>query len=67
MWPRRSHTLAPLTNLISTKGLSSAVDKNNKLRKIVWSQECQKAFDEMKFLVAKDVLLAYPRLINRSR
>ena len=61
MWPRRSHTLAPLTSLISTKDVTSTVDKNNKLRKIVWSDSCQKAFDDMKRLVSKEVLLAYPR------
>ena len=58
MWPRRSHTLAPLTSLISTKDVTSTVDKNNKLCKIVWSDSCQKAFDDMKRLVSKEVLLA---------
>lgn len=53
--------MAPLTDLISTKDLSSTNDKKNKLRKIIWSEKCQKAFDEMKRLVSRDILLAYPR------
>ena len=48
MWPRRSYMLAPLTSLISTKDVTSTVDKNNTLRKIVWSDSCQKVFDDMK-------------------
>ena len=60
IWPRRSHTLAPLMELISTKGLSTN-QKNNKLRKIEWSDNCQKAFDEMKKLISRNVLLSYPR------
>ena len=61
MWPHRSHTLAPLTSLISTKDLPDTADKNNKLCKIVWSDACQNAFECMKRLISKDVLLAYPR------
>ena len=47
MWPRRSHLLSPLTELTG-KG------------SFVWSPQCQKAFDEMKSIIAADVLLAYP-------
>ena len=60
LWPRRSHTLAPLTKLVSTKGVDTK-DKSNKTRKIVWNNECQKAFDTMKKLVCRETLLAYPR------
>ena len=61
MWLFRSHMLAPLTDLISTKYLVSTKEKNNKLHKIVWNSKYQKAFDEMKLLVSREVLLAYPR------
>ncbi|KAG7358549.1 hypothetical protein IV203_015138 [Nitzschia inconspicua] len=47
MWPRRSHTLAPLTNLLGTKVFN-------------WGPEQQKSFQEMKAIVARDALLAYP-------
>ena len=60
LWPRRSHTLAPLTDLVSSKDVNTD-KKKDKLRKIVWTKECQKAFDTMKQLVCRETLLAYPR------
>ena len=47
MWPRRSHVLAPLTALVGTK-------------KFVWGPPQAKAFIQMKALIAKDTLLAWP-------
>lgn len=47
MWPRRSHILAPLTDILGTKTY-------------VWTDECRKAFKAMKALIVKDTLLAYP-------
>ena len=47
MWPRRSHLLAPLSNLTGKA-------------KFVWTDECQKAFEQMKSILSTDVLLAYP-------
>ncbi|KAG7353949.1 integrase core domain containing protein [Nitzschia inconspicua] len=47
MWPRRSHTLAPLTDLLGTKVFS-------------WGPDQQKSFEQMKAIVARDALLAYP-------
>jgi hypothetical protein len=47
MWPRRSHILAPLTNLTG-KGTFH------------WNDIHQKAFDAMKALMVEDVLLRYP-------
>ena len=48
LWPRRSETLAPLAKLTSIK------------EKWKWTDECQEAFENMKKIVAKEVLLAYP-------
>ncbi|GKY96404.1 hypothetical protein MPSEU_000599900 [Mayamaea pseudoterrestris] len=47
MWPRRSHMLAPLTNLVGKKSFQ-------------WGAPQQKAFEEMKAVAASDVLLRYP-------
>jgi RNase H-like domain found in reverse transcriptase len=48
MWIRRSDVLAPLAALTS------------KTTKWNWTEEHQKAFDTMKKIIAKEVLLAYP-------
>ena len=46
MWPRWTHVLAPLTNLIGKK-------------KFQWNKEQDEAFKQMKALIATDALLAY--------
>jgi transposase InsO family protein len=48
MWIRRSHVLAPLAKLTS------------KTVPFKWGEEQQKAFDTMKRIIGKEVLLAYP-------
>ena len=52
MFQHRSHILAPLTDL--TKGAGP------RKRKITWSELHQTAFDKMKALIARDVLMRYP-------
>ena len=47
MWPKRSHILAPLTDLTGTKEFK-------------WTEECESAFKKMKALVAADTLLSFP-------
>ena len=47
MWPRRSHTLSPLTKLTSIK------------RKFKWTQVEQDYFDKTKRIVARNTLLTY--------
>ena len=47
-WIRRSEILAPLTELTSNK------------TEFQWTEEHTKAFDTIKRIVAKEVLLAYP-------
>jgi hypothetical protein len=49
MYPRRSHSLAPLTKLSRGKG------------QLNWTpDDCKTAFDAMKALLAKDAFLQYP-------
>ena len=50
MWKRRSHILAPLTDLVG-KGK----------KKIKWNLEHQKAFEDMKRVMAKETILNYPK------
>ena len=47
MWPHRSHVLAPLTDQTGKKSFK-------------WSDEMDKAFRQMKILLATDALSAYP-------
>ncbi|CAJ1945445.1 unnamed protein product [Cylindrotheca closterium] len=47
MWPRRSHLLKPLTELTG-KGMFE------------WTDECTKAFAEMKAVMANDIMMRYP-------
>ena len=49
LWPRRLHTLAPLTKLSAVK----------KKRDFYWGAEEQNAFEEAKRMLANDALLAY--------
>ena len=47
MWPRRSHVLAPLTELLGSKVF-------------VWNERQETAFQEMRALLASDAILTYP-------
>jgi RNase H-like domain found in reverse transcriptase len=48
MWRRRSHILAPLTAMCSSK------------TKFVWHDKEQKAFEDIKAIISRETLLAYP-------
>ena len=48
LWIRRSHVLAPLTKLVGANA------------KWQWTEKEQNAFDTMKRIVSKEILLAYP-------
>ena len=61
LWARRSEMLAPLTSLVGECGHT----KQSKLLKVKkkpwkWTEDHQKAFDDVKATIAKDVSLAYP-------
>ena len=61
MWEKRSHILAPLTDLVGECGHSKVTRKNKTKKKSwYWSDVHQKAFEAVKAALAKDVLLAYP-------
>ena len=49
MWPKRAHLLAPLSAMTSSKV------------KWKWTEECQKSFELMKEVIAKETLLTYPQ------
>jgi transposase InsO family protein len=49
MYPKRSHILAPLTELTKHKG-----------KVLPWTQECEKAFNNIRSIMAQEVLLRYP-------
>ena len=54
MWPHRSHILAPLT------AHTGAPKQGEKPPPFEWTPDMQQAFDQMKALMAADVLCAYP-------
>jgi hypothetical protein len=54
MWPHSSHSLSPLT----TK--TGAPQKGVKAPPFKWTPEMQKAFEEMKALMAAEALCTYP-------
>ena len=56
-WPKRSDILALLTEL--TKG---GPTKNGPIE---WNPACTDAFQQMKALIAKDTILAYPNLSKK--
>ena len=61
LWARRSEVLAPLTSLVGECGHTKVTRANNtKKRKWYWDTVHQKAFDDVKATIAKDVVLAYP-------
>jgi hypothetical protein len=60
MWQKCSEMLAPLTNLVGECG-ETKTTKKNKTKKKPWQWESihQRAFDNIKATIAKEVVLAY--------
>jgi hypothetical protein len=61
LWAKRGKMLAPLTNLVGECSYSKS-DKKLGKKKVPWhwDEGHQKAFDDVKAAIAKDVALAYP-------
>ena len=61
MWAKRSEMLAPLSDLVGECG-ETKTTKKNKTKKSPWRWDPihQKAFDDVKTAIAKEVVLAYP-------
>ena len=69
LWEKRSHTLAPLSDLV---GLCSPHKKNGKKGKhkmsppkFIWTDECERAFNQIKKIVSREVMLAYPNFSKK--
>ena len=61
LWEKRSHTLAPLTDLVGECGVTkSTKSKGTKKKPFYWTADHQRAFDDVKTYIARDVILAYP-------
>jgi hypothetical protein len=61
LWARRSEMLAPLTSLVGECGHTKITKaKKTKKRPWYWDEVHQKAFDDVKAIIAKEVVLAYP-------
>jgi hypothetical protein len=61
LWEKRSDMLAPLTDLVAECGVTkSTKKKGTKKKPWRWDKEHQKAFNDVKCTIARDVTLAYP-------
>ena len=61
IWAKRSEMLAPLTDLVGKCGQTKTTKaKGTKKAPWHWSEVHQKAFDDAKATIAKEVVLAYP-------
>ena len=61
LWVRRSDMLAPLTSLVGECGHTKITKKTGtKKAPWHWDPEHQKAFNDVKATIAKEVVLAYP-------
>jgi hypothetical protein len=61
IWARWSHMLAPLTSLVGECGQTKSTKaKGTKKVPWHWDEVHQRAFDQVKATIAKDVVLAYP-------
>ena len=61
IWEKRSHFLAPLTDLVGECGETKATRKNRTKKKPwYWDKSHQDAFDGIKRILAREIMLTYP-------
>ena len=61
MWEKRSHLVAPLTDLVGECGQTKTTKKNGTKKKPwYWNETPQESFDNIKKTLARETLLAYP-------
>jgi hypothetical protein len=61
VWEKRSDLLAPLTDLVGECGHTKTTKKNKTKKKPWhWDETHQKAFDSIKEIVSRDIIMAYP-------
>ena len=62
LWEKRSHLIAPLTDLVGECGHTKVTRKKKTKKKAwYWSELHQDSFDKIKECLSRDVLLAYPQ------
>ena len=61
IWKKRSHLVAPLTDLVGECGHTKVTRKNKTKKKAwYWGQTHQDSFDQIEETLARKTLLAYP-------
>jgi hypothetical protein len=61
LWARCSEMLAPLTSLVGECGHTTVTrSKKTKIKAWHWDEVHQLAFDNLKAIITRDVVLAYP-------
>lgn len=60
IWEKRSHVLAPLTDLVGELGKDNPKKRKRDSKVFKWRQEHDLAFKEMKKVISREIILAYP-------
>ena len=60
IWEKRTVTLAPLTDLVGECGTTKSTKKGTKKHSWHWDDIDEDAFDSIKNMIARDIILAYP-------
>eukprot|EP00970_Alexandrium_tamarense_P007288 scaffold1320_cov130-Alexandrium_tamarense.AAC.2 len=61
LWEKRSEMLAPLTDLVGDCGVTKTTKQKGTVKAPwYWDEKHQQAFENVKAMIARDVVLAYP-------